>query len=401
MSDNNYVILHVSGPDEPGITHLLCSLVAASPAQIIDIGQSVLSSHLTLTALIDLKGDAALSQKVIFALQKKAMKVELFEYVSQEGSGKGLVVNSLASVAMTLVGNLASSTALARVSALLKKYNLNIREMKTLSEKKLRGIEFICASPENFSQARLEFRKEFFEISSDLKINASIQPDSVYRKNKKIACFDVDSTFVQGELIDELAALNNAGEMVAKITADAMNGKLDFEAALRSRVLALKGLSYEKAVKKTQEIQLTPGIKDLIVFLKKTGHKIGLVSGGFSFFVSRLKEEHALDFSFANNLVVRDGLFTGELEGAIVDSHRKAQVLKDMSQAYSCQLEQCIAIGDGANDVEMLKAAGLGIAYNAKEKLKEVACGQLQEKSIWELFYLMGFRDKELIASNI
>jgi phosphoserine phosphatase len=210
---------------------------------------------------------------------------------------------------------------------------------------------------------------------------------------------DVDSTFVKGEFIDELADLAGCKPQVAEITERAMRGELDFKQALAERVKLLEGLSLERAMTLLDRIELTPGADRLVRALRGLGFRIGLVSGGFTVFVDELKRRYGLDFAFANELEIQDGKLSGRVRGTIVDGERKAQVLKDMAQVYNCRLEQTVAIGDGANDVLMLQTAGLGIAFRAKPKLQEVADMSLNHhERLDTLLYLMGMNPTDLKA---
>jgi phosphoserine phosphatase len=207
----------------------------------------------------------------------------------------------------------------------------------------------------------------------------------------------VDSTFVKGELIDELADLVGVKEQVAAITARAMRGELDFKQALAERVRLLEGLPFEKAKALADSAQLMPGADRFVRVLQGLGYRVGLVSGGFDFFVDELKRRFGLDFAFSNELEVVDGKLTGRVRGAVVDAERKAQVLRDMAQAYHLRLGQTVAVGDGANDVLMLQTAGLGIAFRAKPKLQEVAHMSLNHhERLDTLLYLMGYNAKNI-----
>jgi len=200
------------------------------------------------------------------------------------------------------------------------------------------------------------------------------------------------------EVIDELARMAGVGEEVAKVTEAAMRGELDFQAALRQRVALLKGLPMDRAQRLLDDVPLTPGADRLVAVLKALGLRIGLVSGGFTFFVEELKRRFGLDFAFANTLEVEDGLLTGRVKGLIVDADRKAQVVADMAQVYGCSLEQCVAVGDGANDMGMLRLAGLGIAFRARPVLQQAADLSLNASTLDGVLYLMGFTERDLQA---
>jgi phosphoserine phosphatase len=239
-------------------------------------------------------------------------------------------------------------------------------------------------------------RRQILELAQDLKIDIAVQKDDIYRRNKRVICMDVDSTFIQMEVIDELARMAGCYDKVAAITERAMRGELDFKAALKERVALLKGLPFEKAQKLLQDVPLTPGAPELVRTLKSLGFRVGLVSGGFDFFVDELKRRFSLDFAFANQLEVKDGVLTGQVTGQVVDAERKAQILRDMSQIYKCRLEQTVAVGDGANDMLMLQTAGLGIAFFAKPKLQEIADLSLNRAQLDAVLLLMGLHLREI-----
>jgi phosphoserine phosphatase len=242
-----------------------------------------------------------------------------------------------------------------------------------------------------------ELRGELLRLGMKLGVDLAVQKDDIFRRSKRLVCMDVDSTFVKGEFIDELAALAGCKEKVAAITAQAMRGELDFKQALAARVKLLEGLPFEKAKVLMEQFELTPGADRFVRTLQSLGFRVGLVSGGFTFFVDVLKQRFGLDFAFANELEVLDGALTGRVHGTIVDSERKAQVLKDMAQAYNFRIEQTVAIGDGANDIPMLQTAGLGIAFRAKPKLQEVAHMSLNHhEGLDTLLFLMGFNERDL-----
>jgi phosphoserine phosphatase len=233
----------------------------------------------------------------------------------------------------------------------------------------------------------------------ELGVDLAVQKDDLFRRTKRLVCMDVDSTFVRGEFIDELAELAGCKPQVAEITARAMRGEIDFKQALAERVKLLEGLPLPTALTLLQKIELTPGADRFVHALRSLGFRIGLVSGGFTVFVDELKRRYGLDFAFANELEIRDGKLTGRVQGTIVDGERKAQVLKDMAQVYNCRLEQTVAVGDGANDMLMLQTAGLGIAFRAKPKLQEVAHMSLNHhERLDTLLYLMGFDARDLLA---
>jgi phosphoserine phosphatase len=400
MNTNRYencIVLHMSGPDRPGITATLTNIIAQEQAHIIDISQSVLHGHLILSAIVDIPPSAHVLRKLLFAVSELGLRLEIgaFQPVSIETEDEP----SSLSLCVTMLGNLQDGTAVAAVTQYLANKLMNIREIKALTEGDLHGLELIVDLPQNeaLSSTQLQrLRGEILNLASDLDIDMAVQKDDIFRRNKRLICMDVDSTFIQMEVIDELARLSGCMEKVAAITERAMQGELDFKEALRERVRCLEGLSIEKARELLLQVPMTAGAEKLVTILKSLGFKIGLVSGGFDFFVDELKERFNLDFTFANELEIVDGRLTGNLLGTIVDAERKAQLLVDMARVFGCRMEQTVAVGDGANDILMLQAAGLGIAFHAKPKLQAVADLSLNRGNLDSILYLMGFNAKDL-----
>lgn len=297
-----------------------------------------------------------------------------------------------------MLGDVSSAQAISAICQTLRSEGLLVSRVDSIGSQRLAGVN-ILAHREKLTNADLRvLREKLLEQGQQQHVDLAVQRDDVYRTSKRLLCMDVDSTFVKGEFIDELAELCGVKAQVAEITARAMRGELDFEASLRARVALLEGLPMSRARELCDRFELTPGAEDLVRTVKRLGMRVGLVSGGFDFFVEALKERFGLDFTFANELEVQDEKLTGRVIGTVVDSARKAQVLKDMSHVFGIRPEQTIAAGDGANDIEMIQAAGLGIAYQAKPRLQEVADTRFnQHDRLDTLLYLMGF-DAELIV---
>lgn len=400
MAHPHRIVLHVAGTDRPGVTARLAELIHQGNARLVDIGQSVLHGYLMLSAIVDIPPESNALRNILFAVSELGLRLDVSAFqpatTSEPGEGApGLCVTAL--------GPLGDGRAMAGLTSFLATRGLNIREMRTLSNGALSGLELITELPAALASngALLALRGEVLGLGRDLAVDVAVQKDDVFRRNKRLVCLDVDSTFVQGELIDELAELAGVKPQVAEITARAMRGELDFKQALSARVKLLEGLPMESARTLTERAVLSPGAAHFVGVLKGLGYRVGLVSGGFDFFVDQLKAAHGLDFAFSNELEVHDGVLTGRVQGTIVDGERKAQLLKDMAKVYGVRLEQTVAVGDGANDMLMLQTAGLGIAYRAKPKLQEVADMSLNHNERLDtLLFLMGFsaRDIALMA---
>ncbi len=390
------IVIHVAGADRPGVTARLTEVMAEENADLIDIGQSVLHGYLMLSAILDVPTTSSAFRKILFAAADLGLRFEVSPYRGVAGDP----LQSAASLAITVLGPLNDGTATARITRFMADRNMNIREIRSLSETELTGLELIVDLPPGARATGAELallRGGLLGLGMELGVNLAVQKDDIFRRNKRLVCMDVDSTFVKGELIDELASLVGVKEQVAGITARAMRGEIDFRQALAERVKLLAGLPFERAKALADRSELTPGADRFVRILKALGYRVGLVSGGFSFFVDDLKERFGLDFAISNELEVQDEKLTGRVQGTVVDSERKAQVLRDMAQAYHMKLGHTVAVGDGANDVLMLQTAGLGIAFRAKPKLQEVAHMSLNHHDRLDtLLYLMGYNARDL-----
>jgi len=388
MDHPDRVVLHVAGPDRPGVTARLAEVIAEEHGSLIDIGQSVVHGYLVLSAIVDIPPNSNTLKRLLFAVGDLGLRLEVSPFGHDRESPRATVA-----VAVTLLGSLRDGKAMAAVTQFMAGRGMNIREIRSIGDAQLEGLELIVdLAPGKSSSADIRvLRGELLSLGMTLGVDLAAQRDDIFRRNKRLVCMDVDSTFVRGEFIDELADLAGVKAQVAKITERAMRGELDFRQALNERVQLLAGVSIEQVHQVADRAELTSGAERFVQVLKGLGYKIGLVSGGFTIFVDQLKAAFDLDFAFSNELEVADGKLTGRVRGAVVDAERKAQVLKDMAQAFRFRLAQSVAIGDGANDVLMLQTAGLGIAFRAKPKLREAAHMSLNNERLDALLVLMGY----------
>lgn len=394
---SNRIVFHVAGADRPGVTSRITEIIAAENAELVDMGQSVLHGYLMLSAIVDIPPGSTALRKILFAVADLGLRLEAMPLKEPVD---GAAATSTPALCVTLLGSLNDGVAVARLTQFMASRGMNIREIRSLNEESMNTLELLVDLPggPDLTEADVAaVRGELLRIGMDLPIDLAVQKDDIFRRNKRLVCMDVDSTFVKGELIDELAHLAGCKAQVAEITARAMRGELDFEQALTERVRLLEGLPVEKALALGNRFDLTAGAERFVRTLQSLGFRVGLVSGGFDFFVNELQKRFGLDFAFANELEVRDGRLTGRVQGTVVDAARKAQVLQEMAREHKCRIEQTVAIGDGANDVLMLQTAGLGIAYRAKPKLQEVADMSLNyDERLDILLYLMGYTEREL-----
>lgn len=391
------IVLHVAGTDRPGITARIAEVIAEENAHLVTIGQSVLHGYLMLSAIVDIPRSSYALRRLLFEVSKLGLRLEISAYEPGSEESRGPAPLGLC---VTLLGPLADGRATAAITRHMANRQLNIREIRSLSLDELTGLELIADVPPHAGMSHDDLRTlrgELLEKAMHLGVDLAVQRDDIFRRNRRLVCMDVDSTFVKGEFIDELAALVGVQDQVADITRRAMQGELDFQQALRERVKLLRGLEMERALSLCERFELTPGADAFVRTLKHIGIRVGLVSGGFDFFVNRLKDRFGLDFAFANELETDGGILTGNVQGTIVDGARKARVLREMAAAYTCRLEQTVAVGDGANDMLMLQTAGLGIAFRAKPKLQAVADMSLNHNERLDtLLYLMGFSARDL-----
>jgi phosphoserine phosphatase len=243
-------------------------------------------------------------------------------------------------------------------------------------------------------------RQSIMDISQELDVDLAFQEDNVFRRNRRLVALDMDSTLVQTEAIDELAACCGAGAEVRAVTEAAMRGELDFKESLRLRVAKLKGLPESAMQEIAASLPMTEGAERLIANLKRVGYKIAIISGGFTYFGKVLQQKLGVDYLYANDLEIENGLLTGRVKGEIVDAARKAQLLREIAERENLSLQQIIAVGDGANDLPMLSLAGLGIAFHAKPKVKQGAKQAISTLGLDSILYLLGMRDREMVADE-
>lgn len=388
-------VLHLSGKDSPGALTDYCALLAANNAKLLHLAQSVVHGCLVINAEISSSETSQLIPESENFAAMRGLKLEVTELPSAGGDEKAC------GLWITVLGDLSSARVVSEVGAAIRSEGLVLLKVESIGKTNLAGIHLLASREQPISRTELiDIRGRLLSLGPSLKVDLAVQRDDIYRTSKRLLCMDVDSTFVKGEFIDELAELVGVKSQVAEITNRAMRGELDFEQSLRERVKLLAGLKMSRARELCDRFELTPGAEELVRTVKQLGMRVGLVSGGFDFFVETLKGRFGLDFTFANELGIENEMLTGEVIGTVVDSKRKAQVLKDMAHVFGIRHEQTIAVGDGANDIEMLQAAGLGIAYQAKPRLQEVADTRFnQNDRLDTLLYLMGFDARVLVGT--
>ena len=397
MSKSAYILATISGRDKPGITAAVTKILAESKVTIIDIGQAVIHELLSLSILFSLEDDEnegkAVLKDLLFEANELGMKLD-FQLLKDSEIPTRHLKPKLLRYVVTILAEKIGAEALHSVTNIVSKWGFNIDTIQRLSEGEFACVEMIISSDKEFSKNGL--KKELLEISFRSHVDVALQEDGPFRRMKRLIAFDMDSTLIQNEIIDELAKERGVFDEVSKITESAMQGKMDFQESLTKRVALLKGLKPDDLKRVADRIQITPGAKELIVMLKKLGYKVALISGGFTHFAERLRSELQLDYVYANELEMDHGVVTGTVRSPIVDAQRKADLLEVIAQNERISLDQVIAVGDGANDLKMLEKAGLGIAFNAKALVREKADLAYNQKNLRSILHLLGFRTEEI-----
>lgn len=392
---SNCILLHISGRDEPGILMGVTQVLCEQQVEIRDLQQTTSLGQLSLSVLIRVPADKglALIRDVSALLRQRGLSVDfviLEDEQRPQESGKNIMLTYLAPT----VNGVSFNSLVQKIAAL----HLNVERINWIAHGSIQCLELaLNQTPTNLLDFH-ELRRQLFEVAFAHNFDLAIQPEHLYRRSKRLVVMDMDSTLVQQEVIDEIAAFAGVREAVAGITERAMRGELDFQAALRERVALLKGLPVDCLEQVLARIQLTPGVETLVRVLKKLGYKIAVVSGGFSYFTDHFRERLGLDYSFANTLQVAEGKLTGALDGEIVDRQAKARILRMLAHKEQIPLDQTVAVGDGANDLDMLETAGLGVAFNAKPLVREQAPAFLSLPGLDSILYLLGVSQRDLQA---
>jgi phosphoserine phosphatase len=387
----DFVMVTVSGPDQPGITSAFSKILVDNHVEVVDIEQASLQDFLGLSFLLDMSEAKQSKDGVLKDLLFEASRLRLTLNFRLFSEKEMKARNSKNLFILTYFGD---TRALAELSNILAEENANIEMISNLTRHCASCVELTINVNEVMNLGRL--KAKVLAKSHELNIDLALQKMEAYRKNKRLVFFDMDSTLVDMEIIDEMAQRAGVFREVARITEKARRGDIDFEEALIQRVALLKGLKVEELEKIRNEMKLSEGAEDLVETLKRLGYKLGLVSGGFDYFSDFLREKLGLDFSYANQLEIKNGALTGKVLGKIVDNTYKAKIVHMVASREGVLLDQTVAIGDGANDVLMLGQAGLGIAYNAKERLMRAANMSLGQARLKNILYILGLSEEEM-----
>lgn len=394
MAASTLVLISVTGPDRPGITSRLASVLALHQARLHDIEQVTNGGNLALSFQIELEGEVTREHPLFKDFIFAAWELELHADFRMQGVPLSPGPQRAAPLVLTVFGRSIGPDAIAALAEVLARAKVNIDKIHRLSGDSFSCLELSLQAPQGVDLYAV--KQALLPQGTRFGIDLALQRESVYRRARRLIVLDMDSTLTRGEAIDELARAAGKFEAVAQITERAMQGELDFEAALRARVQLLAGLPVQALQQVRASIELTPGAHELLRVLKRLGYRVAVISGGFTYFTDWLKMQLGLDYAYANELEVRDGRLTGLLRGHIVDAQRKADLLETIAQGEGISLEQVIAVGDGANDLLMLKRAGLGIAFNPKRSLRDAAEHTLDQPQLDAILYLLGMHEHEL-----
>ena len=404
MAQNDEIILiNINGADRPGVTAALTEILAKNNAVILDIGQADIHNHLSLGILF--QSTEGNSGDILKELLFKSYELDVnirFNPITEQEYSKWVGMQGKIRYIITILSRKLTAKQIAGVSRIVAEQDMNIDDIKRLTgriplDENARtpkaSVEFsVRGTPKNKECMKAEFMK----LSTELEMDISFQEDSMYRRMRRLICFDMDSTLIETEVIDELAIRAGVGDQVKAITEAAMRGEIDFCESFRQRCALLKGLDVSVMQEIAENLPITEGVDRLMRILKKVGFKIAILSGGFTYFGNFLKQKYNIDYVYANELEIENGKLTGNHVGDIVDGKRKAELLRLIAQVENVDIRQTVAVGDGANDLPMISIAGLGIAFHAKPKVKATAKQSISTIGLDGILYFLGYKDSYL-----
>lgn len=404
MRVRELILINISGQDRPGVTSSVTDILSRNSANILDIGQAVIHDHLSLGMLVDLPSEHAASSAVkdiLYRMHEIGMQVR-FQPITEQSYGGWVAQQGKQRHIITLLARHITAQHISALTAILARHGLNIDNISRLTGRvPLDDVDKGQACVEFSARGRVadiaELRAAFADLASAMDVDIAFQEDNMFRRTRRLVCFDMDSTLIEAEVIDELAKAAGVGPQVAEITEAAMRGEMDFNESFRARMALLKGLDEAVLADIAERLPLTEGAARLVSTLKKLGYTTAILSGGFNYFGRFVQQKLGIDYVFANELEIVDGKVTGQVTGQIVNGPRKAELLRTLAEQEGITLEQVVAVGDGANDLPMLSIAGLGIAFRAKPLVRAEAKQAISTLGLDAILYLMGFRDREIL----
>ncbi len=389
-------VVTISGKDRPGVTAAFFRVLAANGVQVLDVEQSQFRGYLSLAAFVGIapEGVDNLEEGLRETLKGYGQTVSV-ELQSEAQSSRPRSTHEI-----VILGNPVEAKDISRIGQTLADYGANIDTIRGIADYPVTGLELKVTIPNPKPGGGIPIRKALAQLTPELGVDIAIERAGLQRRSKRLICFDCDSTLITGEVIEMLAAHAGREKEVAEVTERAMRGELDFEESLRERVKTLAGLDASVIDKVAADIVLTPGARTTIRTLKRLGYKTAVVSGGFIQVLSDLAEELDLDYVRANTLEIVDGKLTGNVIGKVVDRAAKAEFLAEFAADSGLEMHQTVAVGDGANDIDMISAAGLGIAFNAKPALREVADTSVNSPFLDEVLHMLGITRAEVDAAD-
>ena len=396
--------INISGADKPGMTSSLTEILARYDASILDIGQANIHQSLTLGILIRTTPDKSgnIMKELLFKASELGVMIrftpisaEQYEdWVSRQGKNRYII---------TLLGRTVTARHIAEVTKVVAEHGLNIDAIKRLTgrvplreeDRRARSCIELSVRGSLTDEERSTMQEGFMNLS-DQGLDVSFQKDDIYRRSRRLICFDMDSTLIETEVIDELAERAGVGPQVREITASAMRGEIDFRESFTRRVGLLRGLDVSVMEEIARSLPITEGLERMMTVLKRVEYKTAILSGGFTYFGNYLRQKYGFDYVYANELEIEEGKLTGRYVGEIVDGRRKAELLRLLCQFEAINIAQSVAVGDGANDLPMLNLAGLGIAFHAKPKVKATARQSISTIGLDGILYFLGLKDSRI-----
>ena len=397
------ILININGTDRPGVTAALTEILAKNNAVILDIGQADIHNNLSLGILF--QSSEGNSGDILKELLFKSYELDVnirFNPITEEAYNQWVSMQGKNRYIITILGRKLTARQIAGVTRIVADQDMNIDDIKRLTGRipldenartSKASVEFsVRGTPRDKEQMKADFMK----LSAEQEMDISFQEESMYRRMRRLICFDMDSTLIETEVIDELAIRAGVGDQVKAITEAAMRGEIDFCESFRQRCALLKGLDVSVMQEIAENLPITEGVDRLMRILKKVGFKIAILSGGFTYFGNYLKQKYNIDYVYANELEVENGKLTGRHVGDIVDGKRKAELLRLIAQVENVDIRQTVAVGDGANDLPMISIAGLGIAFHAKPKVKATAKQSISTIGLDGILYFLGYKDSYL-----